>query len=89
MVSMRVWALQQQARGAAARLVEVGGGELPGFRGKVDVVRVVHLAQVVEAAPLPGCRCWLSVSCSSMMHGKEQQQYHMHTRALAPRGGAS
>ena len=36
-----------------ACLVEVGGSELPGAAGEVDVVRVVHLAQVVEAARLP------------------------------------
>ena len=33
-------------------LVEVRGCNLPGLAGEVDVVRVVHLAQVVEAAPL-------------------------------------
>ncbi len=35
-----------------AHLVEVGGGNFPGAAGKVDVVRVMHLAQVVEAAAL-------------------------------------
>ena len=37
---------------ALADLVEVSGGNLPGAAGKVDVVRVVHFAQVIEAASL-------------------------------------
>lgn len=34
-------------------LVEVSGSDLPCFASKGDVVRVVHFAQVVEAASLP------------------------------------
>ena len=34
------------------RLVEVGGGELPGFGGEVDVVAVVDLGEVVKAVGL-------------------------------------
>ena len=35
-----------------ADLVEVSGSQLPGLGGKVDVVAVMHLRQVVEAAGL-------------------------------------
>lgn len=38
--------------GDLADLIEVGGGQLPGLSGKVDVVAVMHLGQVVEAAGL-------------------------------------
>ena len=33
-------------------LVEVGGSQLPSLGGKVDVVAVMHLGQVIEAAGL-------------------------------------
>ena len=35
-----------------ADLIQVGGSNLPGLAGEVDVVGVVHLAQVVEAPTL-------------------------------------
>lgn len=38
--------------GNVADLIEVSGCQLPGLGGKVDVVAVVHLGQVVEAAGL-------------------------------------
>lgn len=38
--------------GEFADLVQVSGSQLPGLRGKVDVVAVMHLGQVVEAAGL-------------------------------------
>ena len=44
----------------AANLVQVSGGDFPGTARKVDVVRVVHLAQVVEAASLRKSRIILS-----------------------------
>ena len=47
-----------------ADLVEVSGSQLPGLGGKVDVVAVMHLGQVVEAAGLhtPAAVVSLSVS---------------------------
>lgn len=39
-------------REGKANLIEVSGGQLPGLGGKVDVVAVMHLGQVVEAARL-------------------------------------
>lgn len=38
--------------GSAADLIEVSSSQLPGLGGKVDIVAVVHLGQVVEAAGL-------------------------------------
>ena len=38
--------------GEEADLVEVGGSQLPSLGGKVDVVAVMHLGQVIEAAGL-------------------------------------
>lgn len=35
-----------------ADLIEVSGSQLPGLGGKVDVVAVMHLGQMVEAAGL-------------------------------------
>lgn len=33
-------------------LIEISRSNFPGFAGEVDVVGVVHFAEVVEAAPL-------------------------------------
>lgn len=41
-----------RVRGRKGYLVEVGGGQLPCLGGEVDVVAVMHLGQVVEAAGL-------------------------------------
>lgn len=43
---------ERQIERNVADLVEVGGGQLPGLGGKVDVVAVMHLGKMVKAAGL-------------------------------------
>ena len=58
---MGSWQVPEQ-EGNGVHLIEVCRCDLPCSAGKVDVVRIVHLAQVVEAARLSHSHttiCWL------------------------------